>query len=328
MRVVHLQRRSFAGHHSIERVFEQVRAALPERYHVEVVVAARQSTGLLPRAATVLDARRHQGDVTHVTGDINFAGLLLRRRSTLLTVHDTEFLERAGRLKRLLYVWLWLRLPVRRAGLVTVPSDATRRDLLRWVRADPSKVRVVPNPVAGGFRPTPPPGGRPAVLLVGTRPNKNVARAAAALEGLGCSAVVVGSLDAEQRQAFSRAAVEVRELGDVDDEALRRAYEGCHLLLFPSTKEGFGIPVLEAQAAGRPVVTSTLPPLRDVAGGAACLVDPFDVGSIASGVRRVLSDAGYREDLVLRGLTNAARYSAGAVAARYGALYDELASRA
>jgi glycosyltransferase involved in cell wall biosynthesis len=328
VRVVQLQRRTFAGHYSMERVFAQIRGGLPCRVDVELFVTSHYNQGVLPRIRTVLEARRHQGDVTHVTGDINYAAILLRRRTTVLTVHDTEFLARATRAKRFLYTWLWLRLPIWRAAVVTVPSEATRQDVLRLVRTDPEHVRVVPNPVAGDFAARParqaPP---PVVLLVGTRPNKNIERAAAALEGLNCRVVVVGDLDAHQRAVFEGAGLDFEVRTGLSNDELRRAYEDCDVLLFPSTKEGFGIPVLEAQATGRPVVTSSRPPLPDVAGGAACFVDPLDAASIRAGVQRVLAQGDYREDLVQRGLDNVRRYQVTTIAARYAALYDELARR-
>jgi glycosyltransferase involved in cell wall biosynthesis len=328
VRVVHLQRRTFSGHYSMERVFAQIRDALPSWVHVELFVTAQYNQGVLPRFGTVLEARHHQGDVTHVTGDINYAAILLRRRTTILTVHDTEFLDRAGPAKRFLYTWMWLRLPIWRAGLVTVPSEATRQDVLRLVPTDPARVRVVPNPVGGDFGVLPARTGTPpVVLLVGTRPNKNIERAAAALQGLDCRVVVIGELDTGQRAAFARAALDFRVGTGLSDVELRRAYGDCDLLLFPSTKEGFGIPVLEAQATGRPVVTSSRPPLPEVAGGAACFVDPSDVASIRAGVQRVLTDEGYRAELVRRGLDNVRRFGVTTIAAQYAALYDELASR-
>jgi glycosyltransferase involved in cell wall biosynthesis len=329
VRVVQLQRKTFAGHYSMERVFAQIRDVLPCRFDVELFVTSHYNQGVLPRIRTVLEARRHQGEVTHITGDIHYAAILLRRRTTVLTVHDIEFLDRASRTKAFLYTWLWVRLPVWRAALVTVPSEATRQDVLRLVRTRPDHVRVVPLPVADDFvalppRPTNP---RPVVLLVGTRPNKNIERAAAALEGLDCRVVVVGELDRRQRAAFERAGLDFEARAGLNDDEVRLAYEDCDLLLFPSTKEGFGIPVLEAQASGRPVVTSSRPPLPEVAGGAACFVDPLDVASIRAGVGRVLTDESYRDSLVRRGLDNARRYRVATIAARYAALYDELARR-
>ena len=84
------------------------------------------------------------------------------------------------------------------------------------------------------------------------------------------------------------------------------------------------MPIIEAQAVGRPVVTSAVSPMADVAGADACLVDPQNPDSIRSGVKRILSDAGYREKLVLRGYENVKKYRADVVAEQYASLYREL----
>jgi glycosyltransferase involved in cell wall biosynthesis len=340
IRVVHFERRSFPGQFSIERVFAQIRPRLPDRFDVRVVTTSHFSKGLRARLSTVLEARRLDTDVLHVTGDITYAGLLTRRDTTVLTIHDLEFLNRAGWLKAQTFTWLWLRVPILRAAAVTVPSEATRRDLLSLPGIPARKLVVIPLTVGPEFvpiepepepEPEPDPGHGstlPVVLMVGTRVNKNVQRAAEALASISCRVVVLGHLDPAQQAAFARSGVEVTELGEVDADTVVAAYIGCDLLLYPSTKEGFGLPIVEAQATGRPVVTSMLPPMSDVAGGAACLVDPLDVGSIREGVARVLGDPGYRADLVERGFENARRFEVGQVALQYAEVYDRVAARA
>jgi glycosyltransferase involved in cell wall biosynthesis len=329
-RVVQLHRRPHPQQVSIERVFDAVRGHLEDDVDLEVVVSSFPSAGLLPRLRAVLEARRRQGDVTHVVGDVHYLALLLDPRRTVLTVHDTEFLDRVGRLRGVLYTWLWLRLPVRRSALVTVVSEQTRRDLLAVVRCSPDKVRVVPNPVRDDFAPSPRQalGDPPRVLLMGTWPNKNVSRSAAALTGLGCRVVVVGRLDQAQRAALRAADPELEEHVDLDDGGVVDVLRSCDLLLFPSLKEGFGLPVLEAQATGRPVVTSDRSPLPEVAGGAAVLVDPEDVAAVRAGVVRVLSEPDLRADLVRRGLHNVERHRPAAVAAGYAAVYAEVCAAA
>src|SRR5262249_49098549 len=102
------------------------------------------------------------------------------------------------------------------------------------------------------------------------------------------------------------------------------AYHEADVVLFASTYEGFGLPILEAQATGRPVVTSNLHSLPEVAGPAACLVDPFDVASIHAGVLRVLSEPLYRENLISAGFENVKRFTAQKIAAKYAALYESI----
>ena len=340
--VVHFSRRPQAGQHSIEKVFALIRRELPERFHVKTVVSEHYSRGVVPRAATVLEARRLTQPVVHILGDITYAALARRASSTVLTVHDTEFLRRASPIKRAVYSSLWLSFPIRHAAVVTVPSRATLRELENLGVAEHSKLRLIPHPVGDGFTPatpatpaTPEPPGmpdrttsRPVVLAVGTAPNKNLPVLAEALAGLDCEFVVVGSLDAAQRNAFARARVEVRELGTVADEAMPGVYRSADVLAFVSTTEGFGVPILEANASGLAVVTSDLDPHRDVAGGAARLVDPADPASVRAGLRAVLDDENYRRHLVDTGLRNAAGYAPKRIAAAYADIYDELAGLA
>jgi glycosyltransferase involved in cell wall biosynthesis len=161
---------------------------------------------------------------------------------------------------------------------------------------------------------------------MGTWPNKNVPRSAEALRGLHVEVVLIGPVDDVQRSLLDDAVPGWTHHPGPDDDAVVRLLQECDLLLFPSLQEGFGLPIVEAQATGRPVVTSHREPMAEVSGGAAVLVDPEDVGSIRSGILRVLEDDDLAEQLVQRGLVNVERFSPSAVAAQYAAIYDELAT--
>jgi glycosyltransferase involved in cell wall biosynthesis len=100
-----------------------------------------------------------------------------------------------------------------------------------------------------------------------------------------------------------------------------RAYAECDLVVFASTYEGFGMPIIEANAIGRVVVTSNCRPMCDVAGSAACLVDPYDPLSIREGVCRVITHAEYRDALIQRGYDNVARFRAAEIAVQYADIY-------
>jgi glycosyltransferase involved in cell wall biosynthesis len=100
-------------------------------------------------------------------------------------------------------------------------------------------------------------------------------------------------------------------VGEVSDEELAALYGGARALVFPSLYEGFGIPVLEAMASGTPVVTSRGGATEEVAGGAAVLVDPFDVDAIAAGIAEADTRRG---ELRALGLARAQAFSWPAVA--------------
>jgi alpha-1,3-rhamnosyl/mannosyltransferase len=142
------------------------------------------------------------------------------------------------------------------------------------------------------------------VLAVGTlEPRKNLARAIEATRRAGVELRVVGAAGWGNVRAEGAG---VRWLGRVPDEELAALYRGAACLVYPSLYEGFGIPVVEAMACGCPVVTSAGSAMADVAGDAAVLVEPLDVGSIADGVAAA---AGRRAELVALGYDRARQFT-------------------
>src|SRR6202000_2539834 len=114
-----------------------------------------------------------------------------------------------------------------------------------------------------------------------------------------------GAPEIHARIAASPARDRIQVLGYVSSAELARWYAKALVFAFPSLDEGFGMPVLEAMAAGAAVLTSNRSAMPEVAGDAALLVDPFDSRALADGLRRLTRDAILREELVLRGAARA-----------------------
>jgi glycosyltransferase involved in cell wall biosynthesis len=326
IRVTQFVRRPGASSFSMERLFEDVRGHLPGDIEVRVCTSRFISRGVFRRLYDSLRAAWHQGQVNHVTGDVHFLTYFLRRRRTLLTIHDCVPLHRTRGLKRWLLWLFWFWLPARRCALISVISEATRRQVLDYGYCDPDSVRVVFDNVSEEFRPLRRRFNTdcPRVLQVGTSPNKNLERHAAALEGINCRFVIIGEVSETQRAALARHSIRYENHVGLSRAEVVEQYEQCDLVLFASTYEGFGLPIVEAQAVGRPVVTSDAWSMPEVAGNAACLVDPYDVESIRAGVRRVVSDFDYREQLIANGFENVARFRPDVVAEQYATLYREI----
>ena len=327
LRIVHFMRRPRPGIFSMERLYEDVRAALPNGVHACVWVCRYASTGILNRWRDAWAARKEQGDVNHVTGDTHYLTYFLDRHRTILTIHDLVSIERSRGLKKLALWFFWYWLPVARSRCVVTISEAIRQALLRSVRCDPNKVIVVHNPVSDEFRPIPKQFDSvcPRILHIGTTPNKNLPRVAEALEGIDCMLVVIGILPEDQAQVLERHGIRHENRFNLSRQELLEEYARADVLMFASTYEGFGLPIIEANAVGRPVVTSNLPPMPEVAGEAACLVDPHDVSSIREGLLRIMQDAAYRETLIERGFANASRFRSSVVASRYMEVYRAVA---
>jgi len=268
-------------------------------------------------------------DVFHLTG---YAWLRASHAPLVATIHDVLFEElprcytpgmRTG-LRRV------TRRIVRGAVRTLVPSVRTKAALVERLGADPSRVDVVP--LAPRALPSVAPAqfARPTLLAVGTlEPRKNLARVLEAFalvrsRGVDADLVVAGArgwLDDALLAEASRAPG-VRVEGEVDDARLAALYGGATALVYPSLGEGFGLPVVEAMAAGLPVVTSAATACAEVAGGAALLVDPYDVEALADALGRLAGDGRLRDDLAAAGRVRAAGFTWGATAEGTRACYE------
>ncbi len=256
-------------------------------------------------------------------------------RPFVVTVHDIAFALFPETATHLSPRWhAGFRRGIERAGRILVPSAATRDDLVERFRIPTERIRVVPL----GVEPAPSPthveiasvrhrhrlDGPYVLFLGGIERRKNLptlVRAFASLpQNLGVSLVLAGGVVARDPGASAELEAVVRSLPETvrrrvvatgyvaeDDKAAILA--GAEALVFPSTYEGFGFPVLEAMAAETPVVTSDRSSLPEIAGEAALLVDPGSADAIADGIERVLTDGELRARLRKAGAERARSFT-------------------
>jgi glycosyltransferase involved in cell wall biosynthesis len=252
----------------------------------------------------------------------------------VVTVHDLSF-ERdptvMGLRDRLIFRTAVPR-SARGAARVLAVSERTRRDLIELYRIPEENIVVTPNGVDPAFSPDGPRADRPSpyTLFVGTlqrRKDPEAAIEALALLDDEALRLVFAGPDKGGRARAERVArqrgladrVEFR--GHVPQDELAALYRGAACLVFPSRYEGFGLPALEAMAAGTPVVATTAGALPEVAGDAAILVEEANPVALAGGIERALAD---RERLVAAGLERARQFSWAETARRTLAVYREL----
>jgi glycosyltransferase involved in cell wall biosynthesis len=250
-----------------------------------------------------------------------------REAAEIPVVHDLTFVNHPEYVSRRNLWYLRLIMPrvLKRAAMVATVSDAVGHEIAHRFRVSSERLAVVPNgcDLDHFDRPGPKPPGLPSdyFLFVGTlEPRKNLEGVLHALEILKRERsevpqlVVVGGVGWRHDALSEKLAARVRDgsaiaLGYVSDDQLPAIYSSARALVFPSFYEGFGLPPLEAMAAGCPVISSQAGGLAEVVSDDALIVEPENPASIAEAMRRVLDDEGLRKDLIRRGRDRARDFS-------------------
>jgi glycosyltransferase involved in cell wall biosynthesis len=279
-------------------------------------------------------------DVVHATA----IAVPPTRAPLVMTIHDLAFLAEPGHATRhgLRFFRRGTELARRHARLVLVPSEATAQEC-REAGFDPEILRIVPWGVtpptmsdaeAAAIRAPHGLDDRPYVLFVGTvEPRKNLTgltQAMALLAGRNVDLALVGPDGwnedlAARLDVLHGADVRVHHLGFQPPDALAAFYGGAAAFCFPSLREGFGMPVLEAMACGAPVVTSAGTATAEVVGDAGLLIDPAAPADIARALEWILDDPTLAADLRARGRERAASFTWERTAALTAAAYAEVA---
>ncbi len=164
----------------------------------------------------------------------------------------------------------------------------------------------------------------PRVLHIGLAENKNLERHAEALAGLDVHLRIIGEPSQQQHETLLSFNIDYSCASKLTETELQHEYASSDALLFCSTLEGFGMPIIEAQTIGLPVITSALAPMDDTAGDGALLVNPFEAHAIRDAVLTILTKPEERDALVQKGHLNAERFSAATAARLHAELYAEL----
>jgi len=202
-----------------------------------------------------------------------------------------------------------------RADAIIAVSEFTKTQVTGFLGVAPEKIRVIHHGVRPLALPSLP--REKLILTVGAiQKRKNLIRLVEAFEALSTDWQLViagsdgfGAGEIRTRIQGSRARDRIQVTGYVTDQALARWYARASIFTFPSLDEGFGIPVLEAMAAGVPVLTSNRSALPEVAGDAAQLVDPEDTEAIATALRELTANPDLRMELARRGRERADRFT-------------------
>ena len=322
---------------------------LGPQFHPVVVRAGNYSAR--EQISVPLALMRAHVDVFHAP---HYVVSPLTRVPFVVTIHDCihlRFPQYLPNRAAYLYARAFMTTSARRARRVLTVSQASKDDILAFLKIPEAKVEVVHNAIDERLSAVPSAADvtrvrerflltSPFVLYAGNiKPHKNVERLIEAFSLMrqrgveGVKLLIIG--DEISKTPMLRRLVHryqlhqhVRFLGFVPDDTLAVLYRLASVFVFPSLYEGFGLPPLEAMAAGAPVITSNVSSLPEVVGDAAILIDPLDPAAIAEAMQRVLSNETLRADLIRRGHARVTQFSWERSVARIRQIYAEVAGGA
>ncbi|MEO6796921.1 MAG: glycosyltransferase family 1 protein [Candidatus Dormibacter sp.] len=329
----------------IGRYIHALVSALAETPAVAVRLYRRPFPPVLgPHLVSALRMRADGAALVH--GPANALPLVRYGLPGVVTVHDLAIYDHPEWFPRGQWFATRVVVPrsVRGAALVICPSVATREAVSRIMGVAPERCRVIPHGVDAVFRlPVAPSIAAPLreryalperyVLQVGTvQPRKNYVTTLRALARIPAPEriplLVAGGFGWDYEPVIR--AVEqlglrdfVRFIGYVAPRDLPGLYQQARAVVFPSHDEGFGLPVLEAFAAGVPVAASTGGAIPEVAGDAALLSAPEDEAGLAENLQRLIEDEPLRQRLIAAGRVRAAPYTWSASAAAHRRAYRD-----
>jgi len=311
---------------SITRSFAPFINKLSEGLWVEEYRVPYQGANPINMLRNIIFVYKHRtrDGINHITGDIHYCILGLIGVKSILTIHDDYALVKAPSLLNKMFKWVfWMYIPIHLADKVVCISDETLRKIKKIVNRKDIIV-ITQHTVPSNYTYSEKAFDRSKIriLQIGATEQKNLDTTIKAVSSINCEFRVVKKMFPYQVELANKLGLNWSNVYDLSDEEIFEEYKNADIVVFPSLFEGFGMPIIEAQAIGRPVVTSNIAPMNWVAGdGAALLNNPLDVEEYNSLLHKIIDDNQYRCELVKRGLENAKRFDVNNVVKQYTELY-------
>ena len=315
--------RSSCSGHSIELVYQRICDQL-QTAGIDSSIYKLKSNSFFP-LRDIISLNKLGADIFHISGDVNFIATFLFKKNTVLTIHDIGRYLELKSYKKILYKFYWIILPLFFSHYIFTSSEATKNKLITAWRFCKGKIKHVPICSGLEIKPNVIESTKTfKILHMGTNKNKNLTNVIKSLLNIDCTLWIVGKISSKDINLLKKNKIHFKNFVNITNKDIISLYQDANLVTFPSFHEGFGLPIIEAQSAGTPVITSRLSPMQDIAGNAAHLVDPHSVSEIRDGIVNLISNPDLQKKMIANGLRNAEKYSAKIVTNKHQELYQEL----
>lgn len=327
LKISYIFRSKKRNEYSIENVFSVIKEKVSDKFETENKYLPEVGySNPIDIYKNVKFIKSIKSDIYHITGEINFLACVTPKNKTIITIHDYVNLERCKGIKRIVSFIFWNYIPVVRSKYVTCISDKVMEETIQKFPKYKNKIKLIPNPVDERLKYNLKEFNKmnPRILIIGTRENKNINRILKAVKGINCILDIIGELSDSYKNMLKEYDITYENEWNISNERMIEKYNCCDIVCFPSTYEGFGMPIIEGQSIGRAVLTSNIKPMCDIAANGACIVNPYDYLDIRNGIYKIINDDNFRNEIIRNGIKNSYKYNANIIANFYCDIYEEL----
>ena len=281
-----------------------------------------ESKGFFKRLYSALWCFFNQNEINHVTGDINYVNFFLKKNKSILTILDLYSLKRLNGFKKFFYKLFWLDIPLKRCSKIITISHKIKNEIISIFKVKSNKIDVIPCSISNIFKPKIKKLNFKElnILFVGTGENKNLERSIKALKNLKIKFTIIGEIKIKYFKMLKKNNINFTNYINQTQKQMYKHYVDTDLLLFPSEYEGFGIPILEAQAVGRLVVTSNN--LKNIAGKGAIYINPLSINDIRNKINYIKKKKYKVKKIIKVGFKNLERYKLKDIKRKYLETYN------
>lgn len=326
MKVLLIYRNKKLGY-SIGKVFNSIESELKSTCDVESIYLPSIDYSPISIIKNIIYVYKYlkKGtfDIVHITGTEHYLLPFLYRCNTVLTIHDLGFYTNQKLSIRKLYkFFLWIY-TIKYAKKVTFISDKSKNETLGTIELKTHNCHTILNPVDNSYIYNHKTLNKncPTILHVGTKANKNLNNTILAIKDLNCKLRIIGELTSEQKLLLNIYKIRYSNTFNLSDSDILNEYINCDIVNFPSFYEGFGMPIIEGESIGRPVITSNISPMREIANNKTILVNPSDIKSIKNAYIKTLQNY---EEVIEEGLKNVQRFNIKDITNQYLCIYKNL----
>lgn len=327
-----IYRKKRPGAFSIEELFQSIEKEINKQgVKTTSLQLPHSGAGIRNLIENITFVKKKRSKIYHITGEVQYAALG-SGKNTILTVHDVGSAIHGSPIKKFLIKLLWFWIPSLIVKKITTISEFSKKELTALIPWAKNKINVIHNPVNDLIiqnmdyqvnSPTPE-NGVFNILHIGTKSNKNLLRTIEALNDLPCVLTIVGTLSPEQEEKLNKGNIVYENCSNISFEEIIQLYKKTDLVCFASTYEGFGMPIIEAQALGKPVITSNISSMPEIAGTSAVLVNPYATESIRNAILSLINDESFRLKKIEAGYQNVKRFLPETICAQYIEIYKSL----